>query len=264
MFTNTRHRVWLTEEEMDVLRPYLPTPRGKQRVDDRRVISGMIHVQMTGCRWRDAPEDEYGSHKTLYTRWRRWSKNGLFVGILVLLALETMSKERNKKRTQAHMDTTYCKAHPRACSGAFHTAEAGRLIDRTKGGQNSKLHGICDGKMRLFGIHLTEGTASDYAGVEPLLELVPKWVKRLAADRGYDANWVREALESMGIDPCIPGKKNRLVDIKYDTEFYKERNNIERAFNRIKDWRRVATRYDRCPEMFLSACALATIVKFWL
>ena len=68
----------------------------------------------------------------------------------------------------------------------------------------------------------------------------------------------------MGIEACIPGKKNRIVAIKYDTEFYKERNKIERAFNRIKDWRRVATRYDRCPEMFVSASALAAIVKFWL
>ena len=162
------------------------------------------------------------------------------------------------------MDATYCKAHPRACNGACHTGELGRLIDRTKGGQNSKLHGVCDGKMRLFAIHLTKGTASDYAGARALLKKLPKWVKRLAADRGYDANWVRDVLEGMGIEPCIPGKKNRVVAIEYDAEFYKERNKIERAFGRIKDWRRVATRYDRCPEMFLSACALAAIVKFWL
>ena len=118
--------------------------------------------------------------------------------------------------------------------------------------------------MRIFAIHLTEGTASDYAGAKVLLEQLPEWINRLVADRGYDANWVREALESMGIEACIPGKKNRVVAIKYDAEFYKERNKIERAFNRIKDWRRVATRYDRCPEMFLSACALVAIAKFWL
>ena len=169
MFTDTREHFWLTEEEMEVLRPYLPAPRGKQRVDDRRVLSGMIFVQRTGCRWRDVP-DVYGSRHTIYTRWRRWSKNGLFLGILVLLALETMSREKNPQRTQAHMDATYCKAHPRACNGAFHTGEWGRLIDKTKGGQNRQLHAVCDGKIRIFAIHLTEGTASDCAGAKVLLE----------------------------------------------------------------------------------------------
>ena len=263
MITDEKHRVWLTNEEMDVLRPFLPLPRGKQRVDDKRVLSGIIFVLKTGCRWRDAPE-VYGPHKTLYTRWRRWSKQGLFLILLLLLALQCMSRERNKKRKEAHMDATYCKAHPKACSGVCHAEELGRLIDRTKGGQNTKLHGICDGNGRIFNMLLTDGTASDYKGAEVLLEALPKWIERLAADMGYDGDWVRDALECMGIEPCIPGRKNRVVDIEYDTEFYKERNKIERAFCRIKDWRRVATRYDRCPEMFLSTCALAAVVMFWL
>ena len=263
MFTDIRDRVWLTPEEIDVLFSLLPTPRGKQRVDDNLVLSGIIFVLRTGCRWRDAP-DVYGPHKTLYTRWRRWSKKGLFIGVLAHLALLRMSRERNPKRKDAHMDATHCKAHPRACCGVCHTEELGRLIDKTKGGQNTKLHGICDGNGRIFAIHLTEGTASDYKGAKVLLEQLPKWIERLAADMGYDGDWVRDALECMGIEPCIPGRKNRVVDIEYDTEFYKERNKIERAFCRIKDWRRVATRYDRCPEMFESACALAAIVMFWL
>ena len=59
MFMDTDHRVWLTDEEMDKLRPFLSTPRGKQRVDDQRVISGMVFLLRTGCRWRDVP-DVYG------------------------------------------------------------------------------------------------------------------------------------------------------------------------------------------------------------
>ena len=126
------------------------------------------------------------------------------------------------------------------------------------------MHGICDGNGRIFALHLTEGTASDYKGADVLLGKLPKCTKRLAEDKGYDGGRVRNVLEFMGIDPCIPRRKNRVVDIEYDTEFYKERNKIERAFCRIKDWRRVATRYDRCPEMFESACALAAIIMFWL
>jgi len=83
-------------------------------------------------------------------------------------------------------------------------------------------------------------------------------------DRGYDADWFREALVNIGIKPCIPGRKSRSKAIKYDKRRYKKRNRIEIMFGRLKDWRRVATRYDRCPKVFMSAIALAATVLFWL
>ena len=64
--------------------------------------------------------------------------------------------------------------------------------------------------------------------------------------------------------PCIPGRKSRTKPVKYDKRRYKSRNRIEIMFGRLKDWRRVATRYDRCPTVFLSAVALAATVLFWL
>jgi transposase len=85
-----------------------------------------------------------------------------------------------------------------------------------------------------------------------------------AVDRGYDADWFREALTDRGTRPCIPGRKSRKMTVRYDKRRYKRRNRIERMFGRLKDWRRVATRYDRCPKVFLSAIALAATVIFWL
>ena len=82
--------------------------------------------------------------------------------------------------------------------------------------------------------------------------------------RGYDADWFREALVNMGIKPFIPGRKSRIKAIKYDKRRYKKRNRIEIMFGRLKDWRRVTTRYDRCPKVFMSAIALAATVLFWL
>lgn len=73
----------------------------------------------------------------------------------------------------------------------------------------------------------------------------------MLADRGYDADWFSEALKDKGIKPCILGRKARGKPIKHD----KRRNRIEIMFGRLKDWRRVATRYDRCPKVFLSAAA---------
>ncbi|WP_459463786.1 transposase, partial [Rhizobium sp. No.120] len=71
-------------------------------------------------------------------------------------------------------------------------------------------------------------------------------------------------LQAKGITPCIPGRKSRTTTIKYDKRRYKRRNRIEIMFGRLKDWRRVATRYDRCSMVFLSAIALAATVIFWL
>ena len=82
----------------------------------------------------------------------------------------------------------------------------------------------------------------------------------MLGDRGYDADWFRDALKDKGIRACIPGRKQRNKAVKYD----KRRNRIEIMFGRLKDWRRVATRYDRCPKVFLSAIALAALVIYWL
>ena len=86
----------------------------------------------------------------------------------------------------------------------------------------------------------------------------------MLADRGNDADWFREGLIDKGTRPCIPGRKSRKTTIKYDKRRYKRRNRIERMFGRIKDWRRVATRYDRSPTVFLSTIMLAATVIFWL
>ena len=100
---------------------------------------------------------------------------------------------------------------------------------------------------------------SDYIGARALLSRLPN-VKWLLGDRGYDADWFREALQDKGIRACIPGRKKRKAPVKYD----KRSNRIEVMFGRLKDWRPVATRYDRCPKVFLSAIALAALVIYWL
>ncbi len=76
---------WLTEAQMARLEPFFPKPHGKPRVDDRRVLSGIIFVNRNGLRWRDAPS-EYGPPKTLYNRWKRWSDKGIFAQMLLELA----------------------------------------------------------------------------------------------------------------------------------------------------------------------------------
>ena len=128
---------------------------------------------------------------------------------------------------------------------------------------NTKLHAVTDASGRPIRFFITAGQVSDYTGATALLSGLPdaQW---LLADRGYDADWFRDALTDRGTRPCIPGRKSRKKIVRYDRRRYKRRNRIERMFGRLKDWRRVATRYDRCPKVFLPAISLAATVIFWL
>jgi putative transposase len=110
---------------------------------------------------------------------------------------------------------------------------------------------------------LSEGQMSDYKGAALLFDALPK-AKNLLADRGYDADWLRNALINKGITPCIPPKKNRKRHIDYDKSLYKQRHKIENMFAKLKDWRRIHTRYDRCAHTFFSAICIAATVAFWI
>jgi transposase len=110
---------------------------------------------------------------------------------------------------------------------------------------------------------MTAGQVSNYISAVALLDTLPR-AQWLLGDLGYDGDWFREALQAKGITPSIPGRKSRTEPIHYDKRRYRRRNRIEIMFGRLNDWRRVATRYDRCPTIFLSAVALAATVLFWL
>lgn len=110
---------------------------------------------------------------------------------------------------------------------------------------------------------LTAGNVSDVSAVPALLERAGR-VRYLLGDKGYDADHLREAARRAGAIPVIPGRSNRKRTIRYDEQRYRGRHLIENAFCRLKDFRRVATRYDKLANNFLSAVALATMISFWL
>ena len=86
----------------------------------------------------------------------------------------------------------------------------------------------------------------------------------LVADKGYDSQALREWLRERGTEPVIPPRRNRKLQYEYDKAIYKQRNVIERMFCRLKDWRRIATRFDRNLTNSMSAIALAATVIWWL
>ncbi len=104
---------------------------------------------------------------------------------------------------------------------------------------------------------------SDHKGARLVLEALPAG-STLIADRGYDSNWLREALAEKDITPCIPPTRSRKVPIAYDKTLYRERHKVENMFARLKDWRRIAPRYDRCAHTFFSDICIAAAVAFYL
>ena len=89
-------------------------------------------------------------------------------------------------------------------------------------------------------------------------------IKELLGDKAYDSNSFRKSLRTDGIRPVIPGRSNRKKRIRHDKQAYKGRNVIERCYGRLKDFRRVATRYDKLARNFFSTVCLAAVVLFWL
>ena len=110
---------------------------------------------------------------------------------------------------------------------------------------------------------LTEGQASDHRGAALMLHRLPR-ARELIGDRGYDSARFRQALHARGTTPCIPSTRSRKRPIPHDAQLYRQRHKVEVMFGRLKDWRRVATRYDRCAHTFFAAITLAATVTFWL
>jgi len=110
---------------------------------------------------------------------------------------------------------------------------------------------------------LTEGQMNDHKRARLMLKALPK-AKTLIADTGYDSDWFRAALNAQGTQPCIKPTKSRKTPLDYDRAIYKTRHKIENLFAKLKDWRRIATRYDRCAHTFFSAICIAATVVFYL
>ena len=103
------HLFWLSEQQLNTIKPFFPLSHGIPRVDDKKVISGIIYVIKNGLRWCEAPK-EYGPYKTLYNRFVRWSRMGVFEQIFIALA------QNDQEYTQIMIDATHLKAHRTAAS----------------------------------------------------------------------------------------------------------------------------------------------------
>jgi transposase len=126
----------------------------------------------------------------------------------------------------------------------------------------TKIHALCASEADAVAIRITAGPVGDAPVGEAIIDAIDprEGIQQAAMDKAYDSNAIRNKLQAKGITPIIPPKSNRLDLIVYDKEGYKQRNKVERLFNKIKQFRRVATRYEKLTANFLAFVLLALIV----
>lgn len=238
------------------LEPILPTegsPRGGRPIGDVRNFLNAVHWMLrTGSPWRALPE-KYGSWKTVYSRFRRWQKRGYLAAILKLLTLQA-------DMDHIMIDGTYVHAHKHS-AGARHTSGINQALGRSRGGFTSKIHAVVDALGNLLAFTVTAGQYSEYPQASHLL--IQYHNTTILADKGYDSRSLIDALHQQGCKAVIPSRRTNHHPRTIDRHLYKERHLIETFFNKIKEYRKIATRYDKLAEVFAAfVCLAASLI--WL
>ncbi|WP_428559744.1 MAG: IS5 family transposase [Solidesulfovibrio sp. DCME] len=247
-----RHTI--TDEQWDKIKDALPGKagdRGRTAEDNRLFLNAVMWMAKTGAPWRDLPTC-YGKWSTVHKRFIRWSKNGVWQMIFNTLAADADTE-------WLMIDSTIVRAHQHAAG-----AKGGQQFQefgRSKGGFSTKVHATTDSLGCPTKFILTGGNESDYNQALPLIE--DQQADFVIADKGYDSQAIVDAIRSKGAEPVIPPRSLRKMPRDYDRHIYKERNAIERMFNKIKQFRRIATRYDKLAIAYLSFLHVAAIAV-WL
>nr|WP_139832119.1 IS5 family transposase [Mesorhizobium sp. Root552] len=248
-----QQRSHLTDFEWRMIAPLLPNkPRGVPRVDDRRVLNGIFWVLRSSAPWRDLPE-RYGPRTSCYNRFVRWRKAGVWDRLM-----DAITKAHDGKAQM--IDTSVVRVHQQGANGK--KGDRDHCLGRSRGGLTTKIHAFVDAQGRPIKLTLSAGQKSDIASAEDLIVDLPEGAM-LLADKGYDANALRTVVKDRRAWANIPPKSDRKDPICFSPFLYKARNLIERFFNKAKQFRRVATRYDKLAENYLAALKLVAN-RIWL
>ena len=196
--------------------------------------------------------ERYGKWNSVYRFHLRWAKKGVFTKVLKQVA------EENNEDSFAVMDASYVKVHQDACY--FPLSDEHQSFGKTKGGRNTKIHALTNGKVQALNFILTAGNKHEVTVAVDLLEYAEGRI--ILGDRGYDSDSLRGEIEEAGGVAQIPGKSNRKEEVFYIKEVAKIRHVVENYFCKIKRFRRIATRYDRTSETYLSFLALASLTTW--
>ncbi|WP_247895020.1 IS5 family transposase [Azospirillum brasilense] len=268
-------RYELTDAQWERLEPLLPPekPRtGRPNHSHRRMINGMLWIARSGAPWRDLPE-RYGAFGTVASRFYRWRHAGAHSGGIAG-PCRPPGSGRLEASFRGQLDCSRSSARGWRPEGQRRKKGIdGEALGRSRGGFSTKIHIRAEGLGKPVTFSLTGGEVHDSKAFATLMG--SGWIKRLgrgrprlkperlAADKAYSSGVIRSALRRRGIQPVIPTKSNERPDPTFDRDAYRERNRVERLINKLKQFRRIATRYEKRAANYL---AMITIVAtlLWL
>ena len=255
-------RYMLTDDLWQALEPAVQQAKWykggqKPALPDRDFFEALLYLARTGIPWRDLPA-EFGSWDAVYNRFRRWVHSG---GLRTLFERLTDAPVFDEVR-RVFIDSTIIRAHQHAAGarrkhqkiGAARSAKK-QALGRSRGGVSTKVVVSVSDEDTVLAVNVVPGQANDAPLLVPLLdqtlERVPD-VDEVVGDKGFDGDRLREECLDRDVNPNIPLKANRDPERwAWDPIGYKERNRVERLFAKLKQFRRIATRYEKLKVTYL-------------
>jgi transposase len=257
--TEKSRLVVVSDEHWAVLEPLIDEcrPRGKTPPHDlRRTIEAIVWRHQNGAKWRSVPPD-LGPWWRAAQTFIRWSRLGVWERLLEL------AQERDVALGMTFLDGTSIRAHQKA-AGAPKKGRSGAQRDgrealgRSRGGYGTKACVIADGAGRAISFALAPGQAHELPLAPDLLDCLPDIPGWVVGDRGYASHAFRQCIWDSGARPAIPAKSNK-APVACPSWIYNNRNRVERLWARLKEWRAVATRYEKTALSFMGVLCLAAV-----
>ncbi|MBW8733487.1 MAG: IS5 family transposase [Asticcacaulis sp.] len=247
----------LRDDQWERLREFVPGGRkGKRgpRSDGRRFLDALLWLARSGGRWRDLPE-RFGPYQTAKRRYYRWIEQGVIDRIF-----EAVSDDPDIEWLAIDATVIRAQAQAAGARGKKGGVQA-QALGRSRGGFGTKIHAVVDALGLPVRFMLGPGQQNDMAPACDLIRGLS--ARQVLADRAYDADSLCELIVEQGGEVVIPPRRHRKVQREYDQIAYKNRWGIEGFFAKLKQWRRIATRYDKLAANFLGFIKLASIM-IWL
>lgn len=259
----------ISDSQWRVIKDMLPPERtGKPgrpcETSNRDVLNGVLWIAHTGSQWKELPA-EYGKKSTLFGRFKGWKDKGILESIFLELSKDCDMQDLS-------LDSTSSKVHQHAAGAKRGPDEKEVTADEMKkkqdiglsrGGNNTKIHALVDGLGNPIRLLFTSGEASDCNWGVPLLQGFPLSESSVLGDKAYGTVEILAYIRENGGTVVIPPKSNTVNPWDCDYHHYKERHLVECFFNKLKHFRRIATRYEKLSTMFQAFVYLAAVM-IWL
>lgn len=232
----------IPNDAWDSIYSFLQRVGGLHTKDEDKIrcfVEGVWYILRTGCQWRLLPA-YYGDWRRTHKRYKQWADRGVWSDL--------MSEVSDIDDQSFMIDATVVRAH--ACASGYQKdGNEAQALGRSKGGFTTKIHALVDGLGNPIKFILTEGNRHDVTQAAELLK--EQRNTTILADKGYDSQALIDTLERQDCSAVIPSKTNAKNPRKIDNWHYKERFLVEAFFSKMKQFRRVFSRFDKTTSAFL-------------